>query len=98
MYSRWVDDEFWPLTKQELISETPALLILLMPNLVRNSLIKSIYSQGLGVIAKTQIYDFAIEAIENLASLLGDKAYFVTERMTQYDAAACATLSNLLNG
>lgn len=98
VFSRWVDDEFWPLTKQEIFSEMPALLKLFVPNLVRKNLIKSIYAQGLGRHSKTQIYDFAIEAIEHLASLLGDKPYFVTERMTQYDAAAYATLTNLLNG
>ncbi|WP_052141193.1 Tom37 metaxin N-terminal-like domain-containing protein [Pseudoalteromonas piratica] len=53
VYSRWVDDDFWPLTKQELFSKMPALLKLFVPNLVRKNLIKSIYAQGLGRHHKT---------------------------------------------
>ncbi|WP_105171905.1 glutathione S-transferase family protein [Pseudoalteromonas sp. T1lg24] len=98
VYSRWVDDAFWPTTKTELFSEMPGVLKLFVPNLVRKNLIKSIYVQGLGRHSTTQIYDFAIEAVTHLANLLGEKPYFVSDYMTQYDCAAYATLTNLLNG
>ena len=98
VYSRWIDNEFWPESKQAFFGKLPFFLKLFVPNMLRNGVKKSIYAQGLGRHQKDEVYTFANQAVNHLASLLGDKPYFIGERMTQYDCAVYATLTNLLNG
>lgn len=98
VYSRWADETYWPKSSQAFFGKLPGLLKLFVPRLMRNKALKNLFSQGTGRHTPTEVYQFAKEAIDHLAVLLADKPYFIAERMTQYDCALYATLTNLLNG
>ncbi len=98
VYSRWLDDDFWPITEQTFFAKMPLLLRLIVPKLLRKRAWKNLHGQGMGRHTKQTIYGNAIIAIEHLSELLGEQDYFVSNNMTKYDCAIYPVLSNILNG
>jgi len=98
VYSRWLDDDFWPQSKNEFFGKLPKLLQLFVPNMMRKKALKNCLGQGTARHNKTEVYSMAAESIAHLATLLGDKDFFLSDNMTSYDCAIYGLLTNLLNG
>ncbi|SFD66379.1 glutathione S-transferase family protein [Pseudoalteromonas denitrificans] len=98
VYSRWLDDDFWPVSKQEFFGKLPVILKLFVPKLMRKKAINNCLGQGMARHKKSEVYAMANKSIDVLASLLGDSDYFLHNQMTSYDCAIYGILTNFLNG
>jgi len=98
VYSRWIDDDFWPVSKEEFFGKLPAILKLFVPNSMRKRAIKNCSSQGTGRHDRQEIYAMANKSIDHLSALLADKTFFISNKMTSYDCAIYGLLTNFLNG
>lgn len=98
VYSRWIDDDFWPVSKEEFFGKLPAILKLFVPNSMRKRAIKNCTSQGTARHNKQEIYAMANKSIDHLSALLADKTFFISNKMTSYDCAIYGVLTNFLNG
>jgi len=98
VYSRWIDDDYWPISKEAFFGKLPAILKLFVPNTMRKRAIKNCISQGTARHNKQEIYAMANISIDHLSSLLADKTFFISNTMTSYDCAIYGLLTNFLNG
>lgn len=95
VYSRWIDPEYWPVTKKNFFSSLPPGVKQIVPIAAQNQVKRDLHGQGLGRHSKELIYRFAEQDINALAYLLGAKTYFLGEKPSSIDAVAYGTLANI---
>ncbi|MEZ4313960.1 MAG: glutathione S-transferase family protein [Polyangiaceae bacterium] len=93
LYARWVDDTGFEPVRARFFSQLPPVARSLVPHIARRLIRKQVESQGTGRHAPEDIYAMAAEDIAALASLLGDRPYFLGDHPTSTDAAAYAFLA-----
>jgi len=97
VYSRWIDDRYWPAVKQEFMGTLSLPLKLVLPGLVRSSVRKSLAGQGMGRHQPEEIYAFARQGAENLAQLLAAQDYFFGDSISRADLSAFPFLYNQIH-
>lgn len=96
LYSRWVDDEGWPRTR-EMLSGMPPIISTIVPPLIRKGIRRRLLEQGLGRHSREEIYAFAVEDVGAASELLGDKPFFMGESAKSIDATAFGFLVQLIS-
>ncbi len=97
VYSRWINEENWPKTKDVYFSELPFPLHLLVPKIARNTVTQSLKGHGMGRHTESEIYQIAALDIQALSDFLHDKPYFMGDQPTTLDASAYSCLANILS-
>lgn len=97
LYSRWIDQRGWPLTRQAFFGALPPPLAWFVPPLARHSLARQLYAQGTSRHQPEEIYAIGTADIAALSLLLGEQAYFLGAEPSSVDAAAYAFLANILD-
>jgi glutathione S-transferase len=97
VYSRWIDDRCWPVVREKFLENIGFPLSLVLPNLVRSSVRKSLTGQGLGRHTQEEIYAFAALGVRHLAQLLGDQDYFFGNSISRADLSAFPFLYNQIH-
>lgn len=95
-YCRWLDERYWPHTRDAYFGSLPLPLRLLIPQLARLQFRRDLHGHGLGRHEQDEIYAFAVRDITALADWLGEQAFFMGAQPTAVDAAAYAFLANIL--
>lgn len=95
MYSRWVDDKFWPTAKKSFFKGLPVPLSLIIPPMVRRRVVRTLQLQGIGAHSREQIYALANADITALSLYLGEKPFFLDEKPAAFDASAYGFLNNI---
>lgn len=98
VYSRWAEDESWPLIRDAFFSSIPSPLRGLVSNMVRKKVVHSISAHGLGRHDRDAVYEFARADLAALSGFLGEKPYFFGEQPTALDASAFGQLCSLVRG
>ena len=96
VYSRWIEELGWELTRKVFFSQLPAPLKLIVPPLVRRGVKKDLRGHGMGRHNRDEIYAIGCADLTALADFLSDKPFFMGAQPTSLDAAAYATLANIL--
>jgi glutathione S-transferase len=96
VYSRWVDDKNWPITRSVYFGELPPVVKQILPGILRKGTIKSMIGHGMGKHTEAEVYEIGCRDIQALSDFLGDKEYFFGNQPTILDAAAHAILANLI--
>jgi len=96
IYSRWIENENWPIMREKFFAPVPRLLRSFIANKVRKGVMRSMEGQGLGRHSREQIYDFARRDFAALSALLADKAYLFGEEPTRYDCTALPFIAGAL--
>ncbi len=96
VYSRWIDDRFWPTVKQAFFDGLPPLARTLVPVVVRRKIRRALHAQGTGRHSREEIYAMAADDLAALADFLADKPYFLGDRPTTLDATTYGFLANVL--
>ena len=96
VYSRWIDERGWPLTKAAFFGALPAPLRWLVPIMARRGLKKELWGHGIGRHSRDEIYAIGCNDLTALADFLGDKAFFMGAQPTSLDASAYGLLANIL--
>lgn len=95
VYSRWIDNKVWPVTKKAFFGEMPAPMKFIIPLLARRGVNKSLYAQGLGRHSHNEILDIAGKDLTALSDLLGTKNFFLINKLTTLDVSAYAFIAEL---
>jgi glutathione S-transferase len=98
LHDRWVVDMNYPVVRDAFLSFMPRLMRKFVGNMIRKSMRKTSYRQGIGRHSEEEIYALGIADLTALTDVLADKPYFLGDEPTSIDASAYAMLANLLWG
>jgi glutathione S-transferase len=90
LYYRWYFDEPFALLREKFFGVVPKLLRGLISSMVRKSMVKAMYAQGLTRHSENEIAEFLRRDLKALSQVLGDKPYLFGDKMTRYDCTALA--------
>jgi glutathione S-transferase len=96
VYSRWVNEANWQTTRSIYFSNMPPVIKQIVPGLLRKDVIKSLKGHGMGRHSEAEIYAIGGRDLIALSDFLSAKPFFFGEQPTILDAAAYATVRNLV--
>ncbi len=96
VYSRWIDDSGWAITKPAYFGKLPPVLKQILPGVLRKGVLKSLDGHGLGRHSEGEIYSIGCRDLVALSGFLSDKPFFFGDRPTILDASAYAIVRNLI--
>jgi glutathione S-transferase len=95
-YSRWIDPDGWASVGEAFFESFPAVLRPPARLLVRRRMARLLHLQGLGRYSRDEVYAMGQADLRACAELLGDRPFFLGERLTTLDAIAFGFLANVL--
>lgn len=95
LYSRWMEDHNWQILKAFFFKDMPFPVSFFVTKLLRKNVQKNLKIQGTGRHSREQIYQLGQSNIRALSDFLGDKPYFMGDKVSSLDAIAYGTLANL---
>lgn len=98
LHTRWVRDDSWKRLAPALFGMLPRPLRLVVPTVVRRSVIKACDGHGLGRHSEEEVMQIANDSFTSLSDFLGDKAYFLGDKPSSLDAAAFGLLAQFMIG
>ena len=96
VYTRWVQQSGWALTREAFFGQLPVPLKWVVPSVARRGLIRELRGHGMGRHSEQEIIALGQADITALADFLGDKRYFMGSEPCSLDACAYAFVANLL--
>ena len=96
VYSRWIDELFWPAVKEEFFKPLPGLIRPLIARSVRKGMRTELWNHGIGRHTRNEIYQMGAEDLAAMSTFLGDKPFFMGDTPTSVDASLYACLANTL--
>ncbi|MBW4023261.1 MAG: glutathione S-transferase family protein [Proteobacteria bacterium] len=93
-YSRWKDDQFWPLFRDALLRTHPDLPPQALEQ-AREYNFKRYHFQGIGRYEPAAVYDRGIASLRTLAHLIPPAGYMFGEHPTSTDAAIYGFIANI---
>jgi glutathione S-transferase len=94
VYMRWVEPTNWEKAKKEFFAEMPAPLRAILPSLIRRSIKKTLWQQGISRHSPEDIYAFGIQDLTALADLLTPNGFFLGDKPASIDAIIYAFIAN----
>jgi glutathione S-transferase len=96
VYSRWMDDRNWPITRDAYFSSLPPVVKQILPGVLRKGIAKSLQGHGMGRHNAAEIYEIGCRDLQALSDFLGDKDFFFGNQPTILDASAHAVIAGFL--
>lgn len=96
VYSRWIDNDTWPIVRDNFFGGMPFPVKQLMPTIIRKGVKSSLRKQGLGRHTKAELLQMFKHSLESLSTLLGDKVFLMGDKPCSLDAAAYALLAEFI--
>ncbi|MCK5917340.1 MAG: glutathione S-transferase family protein [Cocleimonas sp.] len=96
-YMRWGDPQGWKVFLPDLKKHMQGLKGKVLPWIIRRMLLKQMSQRGMTSNDTTTSYASGIQLIEVLAHLLGDKPYFLGEKIHTLDMSIYAFLANIID-
>jgi glutathione S-transferase len=96
LHDRWISATGWELTRQAFFGGLSWPLRAIVPLVARRGMRAELRGHGMGRHLPEQIHALGVADVDALATLLGDKTYFLGEQPTSTDAVAAAFLANVL--
>ena len=96
IYSRWFDEEAWPLVAEAFFGHLAAPVRLPIRNHFRRRIGRTLHLQGLGRHRPAEIYALGREDLTAVSAYLGERPFFMGDSLTTLDAVAYGFLANIL--
>jgi glutathione S-transferase len=96
VYSRWIDRDGWPVVADGFLHDIPTGVRGIVGRLLRERMRRMLRAQGMGRHKRHEVYELARADLEAASSLLGDRPFFMGDRLTSIDAVAYGFLANIL--
>lgn len=96
LFSRWIDDRYWPKTREAFFGTVPFGARQLLAGAVRRGIGKSLIGQGYGRHPLAEVYATGIADLTAIAWQLGQHKYAVGDQVTSFDATLYALLFNIV--
>lgn len=94
VYSRWIDENNWPIINDFWFGGLPPILRNIIPIIAKKGVKSSLKGHGLGRHSKSEIYAFGAKDIASIAGLLGDHDYMFGDSPSALDATLYPMLAN----
>jgi glutathione S-transferase len=96
VYSRWIEPEGWKVISKDFFSDMPRIIRAFVPNMLRRSVKKTLYRQGIGRHSREEIYMLGKQDLTSIADLLYSQPFLFGNKPTSFDACAYAFLASIL--
>lgn len=96
LYSRWQYEPNWQHVKKAFFAKLPAFTKIFLPNLIRKKTLQTLYFQGMGRHSYDEILEMGYKTLDAIATILGDKKFFLGDKPSTIDATAFAFLMNIV--
>lgn len=96
VWSRWLDDEAWPLVAEAFFRHLPMPARQVAPWVMRRRVASMLHAQGTGRHDAGEIDRLGRNDLASIASYLGDRPFFLGDRLSTLDAVAYGFLANIL--
>lgn len=96
LWNRWLDDRCWAVVAPTFFGMLPPPLRWTVPGLVRRKVRAALVGQGTGRHSRDEAYAMGAADLTALATLLGDKPFFLGDELRSVDLTAYAFLANIL--
>jgi glutathione S-transferase len=93
-YSRWQDERYWPLFKQEFLRNVPTFSESEL-EVPRQYNLQKYHYQGIGRYEVDAIYQMGIDNLNAIQSLLGDQRFLFGDKICTVDASCYGFLANI---
>ncbi|MBL7479563.1 glutathione S-transferase family protein [Legionella bononiensis] len=93
-YSRWQDEQFWPLFKNEFVKQLQDMPESILDN-ARSYNIEKYNYQGIGRYSKEEIYQSGIDDLSVIHALLADNDFIFGKTVHSLDACCYGFLANI---
>ncbi len=96
VWCRWASDQLWPQLKESFFGGLPPVIRDLAAFKVRKGVIRDLQGQGVGRHSEADIRIIMTRDLKALSAQLGDKSYFMGDRVSSLDAVAYGFLSQFV--
>lgn len=96
VYTRWVLDDGWRLTREAFFGQLPWPLRAIVAPLARRGMRSELRGHGLGRHPEAEIYAIGMRDLDAVADYLADQPFLMGDRPRSIDASAFAFLANVL--
>ena len=96
LYSRWHHAPGWKITGKAFFGKMRGLPRIIVPALARRNVRNELWQQGTSRHSEGEVFRMGCEGIAAVSTYLGDKPYFLGDRITSLDATALAFIVSLL--
>lgn len=93
-YSRWQDEEYWPFFRAEIMKSSGITSDELLNKAKKYNIEKYKY-QGIGRYNSEAIYQFGLDDLKVINSILGDNKYILGNKVCSLDASCYGYLANI---
>lgn len=97
VYSRWIDEKNWKITKPTYFSAMPPVVKQVVPSILRSGIKKALKAHGLGRHSEAELYRLGLDSLKAVNNFLGNKAYFFNDKPSSLDAVAYAFLTAIID-
>ena len=98
VYSRWIDDAFWPEVQSAFFGRMPPGVRTAVAALARRGIRQTLHAQGTGRLPPSEIYANAARDLSAIAAQLAQHEYAVGPAPSSFDACVYAFMHNILDG
>jgi len=96
VYSRWIDERYWPTTKKSFFGALPLPLQFIIPSVARGKVKTQIFQQGTSRHSADKIYQLGIDDLNTTSKILADNDFIAGSKPCVHDATVYAFLANAL--
>ena len=97
-YARWKSPESERVTEPLYFASVPGFVRWLVVKQIRGKMLRDLSGQGMGLLTESEVLEKFLMELEAIAIYLGDKKYFMGDKLSSYDASVFAYLASLMNG
>jgi glutathione S-transferase len=97
VYSRWMDDRGWEITRPAYFGNLPPVIKQILPGVLRKGVRKSLDAHGMGRHSEGEIYSIGCGDLVALSGFLSAKPFFFGDQPTILDASAYAIVRNFID-
>lgn len=96
VYGRWIDPEGYAAVGEGFFAGLPLPMRPIARTAMRTRIKRMLRLQGIGRHSAAEVYEMGREDLRALADYLGDKPFFLGDRLTSIDAVAFGFLANIM--
>ncbi|PCJ20730.1 MAG: glutathione S-transferase [Candidatus Cloacimonadota bacterium] len=96
VYARWVREDTWQIIKKNFFDKMPFPLRHIVPIIARRDIKNKIKKHGIGLHSDQEILDIADKSFKALSDFLGNKKYFMGDKICSLDANAFGILAEFI--
>ncbi|MGL5742946.1 MAG: glutathione S-transferase family protein [Legionella sp.] len=96
VYSRWLDERYWPISQKTFFGHLNSLVYYVLPKIIRKKIKRDLYQQGIGRHDADEMYQLGLDDLRALSQLLEATPFCLGNAPSSIDACVYAFLANIV--